>query len=78
MLRSRTTLTAAPDASPGGRVIAYPDRYAGRGNHRLHCGSCDYAVAVGVDPFLYPAMFEGATHIRCSQCSSINALPIDL
>ena len=59
-------------------VISFEDRYAGSSTHRLQCGNCGYDVATGVDPYLYPVMFEGARYIACSQCASLNALPIDL
>ena len=79
MLRSKTVLTAQSSVSEDGTAASvYEGPYVGRGTHRLECGSCGSEVAKGVDPYLYPVMFEGASHIRCSQCSSINALPIDL
>ncbi len=77
-MRRTTTLQCVPVLPEGDTVARYDDRYSGPGTHRLLCGGCGYDVATGVDPYLYPVMFEGARHIECSQCSSINALPIDL
>jgi len=71
-------LQLAPGSPASGQVASFEDRYTGAGSHRFQCGACGYAVARGVDPYLYPVMFEGASHIRCSRCESINALPIDL
>ena len=73
-----TVLSSVADAPEGARVARCGDRYTGISTHRLQCGACGFDVATGVDPYLYPVMFEGASHIQCSQCESINALPIDL
>lgn len=77
-MRRITTLQCEPIPSEDALISRYAERYAGTSTHRLQCGQCGYEVAVGVDPYLYPAMFEGASHIACSQCASINALPVDL
>jgi len=65
-------------SEPIGGVADFGDRYQGSGTHRLLCGGCGFDVAVGVDPYLYPAMFAGAGCIQCSRCSSFNVLPADL
>jgi LSD1 subclass zinc finger protein len=77
-MRRTTTLESVPCLPDGGTLARYDDVYTGQSTHRLKCGGCGHAIATGVDPYLYPAMFEGASHIECSRCSSINALPIDV
>jgi hypothetical protein len=77
-MRRRITLVPDSAVAEGARLATYSDQYRGNSTHRLECGQCGYEVATGVDPYLYPAMFQYATHIECSQCSSLNVLPADL
>lgn len=50
----------------------------GSGTHQFECGHCGHEVASGIDPRRYPAMFRGATHLRCAACSGMNQLPATL
>ena len=77
-MHTRVRLSVVAQSPEDGKVARYDNRYEGNSTHRLQCGNCGFDVARGVDPYLYPVMFEGASHIQCSQCDSINALPIDL
>jgi hypothetical protein len=74
----RRHLTVVPCPTDPTLIAIYGNRYHGIGTHTLLCGNCSYDVAVGVDPYLFPVMFETARVIRCCKCGLYNQIPPSL
>ena len=76
-VRRPNTLQCVPYLPEGGTLARYKNQHTGSSLIDFSVVIAALMSRLGIDPYLHPVMFEEASHIQCSGCDSINALPIN-